>query len=201
MKSREVNVAKIVAIVEGDGEVNAVPALIRRIHEKVSPGSPLDVDRPIRVRRNRILKAGELERYLGLAVNLAGTDGGILVLLDANGDCPANLGPDILRRARTARPDRRIEVVLANCEYESWFIAAIDSLKGKRNISATATVPRDPESIRGAKEWLRDRMGGTYSPTADQTALTVLFDMGLARRRSRSFAKMWRAVGALLRER
>ena len=201
MKSREVNVAKIVAIVEGDGEVNAVPALIRRIHEAVSPGSPLDVDRPIRIRRNRILKAGELERYLDLAANLAGADGGILVLLDANGDCPAHLGPDILRRARTARPDRRIEVVLANCEYESWFIAAIDSLKGKRNISASATVPQDPESIRGAKKWLRDRMGGTYSPTADQTALTVLFNMGLARRRSRSFVKMWRAVGALLRER
>ena len=201
MKSREVNVAKIVAIVEGDGEVKAVPALIRRIHEAVSPGAPLEVDRPIRVRRNRILKAGELERYLALAANIAGADSGILVLLDANGDCPAKLGPDILRRASTARPDRRIEVVLANCEFESWFIAAIDSLKGKRNVSVAATVPQDPESIRGAKEWLRDRMGGTYSPTADQTALTVLFNMELARRRSRSFVKMWRAVGALLRER
>ena len=161
MKSREVNVAKIVAIVEGDGEVEAVPALIRRIHATVSPEAPLEIGRPVRVRRNRILKAGELERYLELAANLAGTDGGILVLLDANGDCPANLGPDILRRARAARPDRRIEVVLANCEYESWFIAAIDSLKGKRNVSPAATAPQDPESIRGAKEWLGDRMGGT----------------------------------------
>ena len=193
--------AKIVAIVEGDGEVKAVPALIRRIHEKVSPGSPLDVDRPIRVRRNRILKDGELERYLDLAANRADTDGGILVLLDANGDCPAKLGPVIQQRAHAAHPDLRIEVVLANCEYESWFIAAIDSLKGKRNISASATVPQDPESIRGAKEWLQNWMGGTYSPTADQTALTVLFDMGLARRRSRSFAKMWCAVSALLRGR
>ena len=192
--------AKIVAIVEGDGEVEAVPALIRRIHGEVSPGAPLEVCRPVRVRRNRVLKDGELERYLGLAANLAGADGGILVLLDANGDCPAHLGPNVLQRARTARPDRRIEVVLANREYESWFIAAIDSLQGKRNVSAAAAAPQDPESIRGAKKWLGDRMDGTYSPTADQTALTALFDMALARRRSRSFARMWRAIGALLRD-
>ena len=72
---------------------------------------------------------------------------------------------------------------------------------GQRNVAAAATAPQDPESIRGAKEWLRDRMGGTYSPTADQTALTALFDMALARRYSRSFARMWRATGALLRDR
>ena len=200
MKSREVNVAKIVAIVEGDGEVKAVPALIRRIHGELSPRAPLEVGRPVRVRRNRVLKEGELERYLDLAANLVGADGGILVLLDANGDCPAHLGPNVLQRARTARSDRRIEVVLANREYESWFIAAIDSLQGKRNVSAVAAVPQDPESIRGAKKWLGDRMDGTYSPTADQTALTALFDMELARRRSRSFDRMWRAVAALLRD-
>ena len=111
--------AKIIAIVEGDGEVEAVPALIRRIHAEVAPGVPLEVGRPVRVRRNRGLQDGELERYVGLAANLAGADGCILVLLDANGACPANLGPDILQRARTARPDRRVEAVVAKCEYES----------------------------------------------------------------------------------
>ena len=45
---------------------------------------------------------------------------------------------------------------------------------------------------------MRDRMNGPYSPTADQTALTARFDMMLARRRSPSFDKMWRAVRALL---
>ena len=91
-------------------------------------------------------------------------------------------------------------MVLAKCEYESWFIAAIDSLRGTRGVWPDADVPPDPESIRGAKEWLRNRMGGRYSPTADQTTLTTQFDMALARRRSRSFGKMWRAVSALLQE-
>lgn len=89
-------------------------------------------------------------------------------------------------------------MVVAKCEYESWFIAAVDSLQGTRGISADAEVPEDPDSIRGAKEWLRDRMSGPYSPTADQATFTARFDMALARRRSPSFDKMWRAVSALL---
>ena len=154
--------------------------------------------RPIRVRRQRFVKPDEVERYVNLAAIRGDTDARILVLLDADNDCPADLGPSVLQRARAARSDRRIEVVLANREYESWFIAAVDSLGGTRGISAGAEVPQDPESIRGAKAWLRSRMTGPYSPTADQATFTSRFDMALARRRSSSFDKMWRAVGALL---
>ncbi len=187
---------RIVAIVEGDGEVKAVPVLLRRIGAAVAPLVALDVARPIRVSRGRFLKGSGLESYVSLAASRAGPDGRILVLLDANGDCPAELGAALLRRARAARPDLLIEVVL--CEYEAWFIAAADSLCGTRGISSAANVPPDPESIRGAKEWLRARMSGPYSPTADQAALTARFDMTAARRRAPSFDKMWRAVNVLM---
>ena len=189
---------RIVPIVEGDGEVEAVPVLIRRIAEQVSPLDPPDVLRPIRVRRQRFVKPDEVERYVNLAAIRGDAEARILVLLDADNDCPADLGPTVLQRARAARSDRRIEVVLANREYESWFIAAADSLGGTRGISAGAEVPEDPESIRGAKAWLRSRMSGPYSPTADQATFTARLDMALARRRSPSFDKMWRAVSALL---
>ena len=189
---------RIVAIVEGDGEVKAVPVLLRRIGAAVAPLAALDMARPIRVPRGRFLKANGLEGYVSLAARRAGPDGRILVLLDANGDCPAELGATLLQRARAARPDLLIEVVLAKCEYEAWFIAAADSLRGTRGISNAANVPPDPESIRGAKEWLRARMSGPYSPTADQAALTARFDMTAARRRAPSFDKMWRAVSVLM---
>lgn len=178
--------------------MKAVPVLLRRIGVEVSPLAALDVVRPIRVPRGRLLGADGLERYVSLAASRAGPDGRILVLLDANGDCPAELGTIVLRRARALRPDVPIEVVIAKCEYEAWFIATVESLRGTRGIWSTASVPPNPESIRGAKEWLRARMSGPYSPTADQAALTARFDMTVARRRSPSFDKMWRAVRALL---
>ena len=189
---------KIAAIVEGDGEVEAVPVLIRRIGLEVSPLSPPTVLRPIRVRRQRILKEGELERYVGLAAVRAGDDGCILILLDANGDCPADIGPLLQRRARAAGPGCRVEAVLAKFEYETWLIAAAESIAGARRIPPHTSAPEDPESVRGAKEWLRNRMRGSYRPTADQAALTARFDMAAARGRSPSFDKMWRATTALL---
>ena len=188
---------KIAAIVEGDGEVEAVRVLIRRIGAEVSPLVLPEILRPIRVRRQRVVKDGELERYVALAAARAGDGGRIVILLDANGDCPAEFAPIILQRARAVRPDLRVEVVLAKSEYEAWFLAAIESIAGTRGIHPDASAPADPESIRGAKEWLRKR--GSYRPTADQAALTARFDMVLARERSPSFDKMWRATTALLR--
>ena len=190
---------KIASIVEGDGEVEAVPVLIRRIGSEVSPLAPPDVSKPIRVPRRRIVKKGELERYVSLAATRAGDGGRIVILLDANGDCPAEHAPVILQRARAARCDIPIEVVLAKREYEAWFVAAIDSIAGIRGIRPGVLSPQDPESIGGAKEWLQHRMRGPYRPTADQAALTAKFDMALARERSPSFDKMWRAMIALLR--
>ena len=187
---------KITAIVEGDGEVEAVPVLIRRISTEVSPLAPPNVLRPIRVRRQRILKEGELERYMSLAAARVGDGGCILILLDAEEECPAELGPTVLLRARAARPDRQIETVLAKYEYETWFVAASESIAGS-GISHDVSPPPNPESIQGAKEWLR-RTFSSYSPTADQAALTARFDMELARQRSPSFDKMWRAVAKLL---
>lgn len=182
--------ARIAVIVEGKGEVQSVPILVRRIGAEVAPGVPVRVT-PIRVSRDRFVKTGELERYLDMAVREAGPDAGILILLDADDDCPADLGPTLLKRARRARLDKRIQVVLAKREYEAWFVAAAASV-----VASVPAAPQNPEAIRGAKEWIGRYQ--PYRPTADQAPMTATFDMAQARRNAPSFAKMWRAVKTLL---
>ncbi len=191
--------SRIVTIVEGHGEVQAVPILLRRIAERQSPAVAVELPRPIRVKRQRLLKPGELERAVDLAGRQCGTDGAILILLDADRDCPKELASEILDRARRARGDRKIRVVLAKTEYESWLLAAMDSIAGHRGIASTATAPPDPESLPDAKGLVSRQMpaGRSYRETLDQPALTAIFDLELARR-SPSFDKLWRDVTSLL---
>lgn len=191
---------KIVSIVEGHGEVDAVPILLRRIVQQVSPAVSLEAPRPIRVKRNRILRDGELERAVALAARRAGNDGSILLLLDSNGDCPAEFGPQILQRATAARSDRAIRVVLAKMEFEAWFLAAAPSLGGRRGINEDITRPADPEAVRDAKGWLSAKMppGQPYRETLHQAAFAAVFDLDAARS-APSFDKLWRDVSSLVR--
>ena len=193
--------ARIVSIVEGHGETRAVPVLLRRIAEVMAPGVPHDLGNAIRVGRRSVLKPGELERVVELAARQAGTAGRILVLLDADRDCPAELAPGVRKRAVRARGDREIRVVFAKTEYEAWFLAAADSLAGVRGIREDATPPADPESVRDAKGWLTAHMapGRSYRETVDQPALSASFDLERARQRAPSFDKLWRDVAELLR--
>src|SRR3954449_7868093 len=106
----------LACIVEGDGDVEAVPMAIRKIAQEIDPRLSLKIHYPIRVPRTKLVKPGELERYIELAARRAGTGGAIFVVLDSDDDCPANLGPELLARARKARSDLPIRVVLAKRE-------------------------------------------------------------------------------------
>lgn len=175
-------------IVEGKGEEHALPVLIRRIAPHVS------VNRPWRSSKDRLLKDHELEREIQTVSELMGSGGAILVLLDADKHCPAVLGPKLLQRARSARPDREIVVAIAKAEFENWFLAAARSLRGKRGLPGDLEPPADPESVRGAKEWLAKQRGSPYSPTIDQPAFASLFDLQEARQNSPSFRRFERLL-------
>jgi hypothetical protein len=87
---------------------------------------------PIRIPRSRLLKPGELERAVDLAGRRVGDGGGLCILLDAEDDCPAELGPRLLKRVRSScRPGIALSLVLAKREFESWFLAAARSLRGR----------------------------------------------------------------------
>ena len=190
---------RIASIVEGHGEVKALPILLRRIALSLSPHSPIEALRPNRVKRQRIVNPGELERYVELAARQTGPDGAILILLDADDECPADLASDLLRRAKAARSDRRIRAVLAKMEYEAWFIAATRSIASE--YGSDVRPPPDPEAISDAKGWLGQNVlrGARYHPTRHQPSFTAAFDLNAARA-APSFDKLWRDVTSLLRE-
>lgn len=185
-------------VVEGHGEVTSLPALIRRIALEVDPALVVRVPHPIRITRSKLLKPDELERAAQLAALNAANNGGIVILLDSDEDCPAELGPRLLERVRSARADRPSSVVLAKKEFEAWFLASAASLRGYRGLPADLAPPTEPEEIAGAKEWLRERMG-SYASTIDQTALTTQFDLTLARQAA-SFDKCYRDITSMLQE-
>lgn len=193
---------RIASIVEGHGEVQAVPLLIRRVARVSAPTASVEALRPIRVPRTKLLRPGEIERAIDLAALQAGAEGRILVLIDAEKDCPRELAPRLLHRATRHRPDRMIRLVLAKREYESWFLAAAESLRGARGLPHDLKAPPEPEEVRNAKGWLSARLaaGRSYRETVDQPALTQRFDVELARSAS-SFDKFWRDLESLLLDR
>ncbi len=193
-------IVTIACIVEGHGEVQALPRLLHRIASSVDPGTQLILPTPYRINRSRLVRAETLEDVVRTQGDRVTGAGGVLVLIDADDDCPAELGPELLTRARAARPDRKVAVVLAKREFEAWFLAAGSSLAGRRGLPDEFESPPDPETVRDAKGRLGSRNPHRpYRPTSDQAALANIFDMKVAREKAPSFDKFWREAERLIR--
>ncbi len=189
---------KIQPIVEGHGEVEAFPVLLRRLVEKAEVWS-VTIGRPIRQPRGRLVRESDLKRAIRLALLQPECDA-VLVLFDGDSDCPAELGPSIREWALAASGKVPCEVVIAHREYEAWFLAAIESLRGHRRIRSDALSHPNPEQPRGAKSQLESRMepGTTYLETTDQPSFSAGFSLTDAYRRSRSFRKLTVAFSRLV---
>jgi hypothetical protein len=190
---------KVGLVVEGHGEVKAAPVLFRRIANDIDSNVNLEVLPPIRKPRGSLVnKPDELERAVELAALKARPRGGVFVLLDSDDDCPAELAPRLLVRAESAGMGLPVSIILPQREFEGWFLAAAVSIRGKRGLPPDLAPPQNPEEIRGAKGWLRERMRGrVYSETIDQPALAAIFDLNQARV-AKSFDKCYRELRNLI---
>ncbi len=173
-----------------------MPLLVRRVATSV--GLPVRTPTPLRVRRSKLVQAGEVERSAELARRLQGPSARLLVVLDADDDCPAQLAASLLARASAAANDLRQAVVVANRELEAWFLAGVESLRAQRGLRADADAPADVEGPRDAKGRLAALMSRPYSDVTDPPAFAALLDLDLARRRAPSFDKFVRDVQRLL---
>jgi len=192
---------RIACVVEGHGDIEAVPIVVERIANRAMPDLVLQITTPLRTPKSRLVKPGELERAVEFAARRVSRVGGVLVVIDSDDDCPAEVGPELLARASIALPALPVAVVLAKREMECWFIAAAESLASRIGLPSDLQAPPNPESIRGAKEWLTSKMEGSrsYSPTLDQPVLARYFDLDRALQ-AESFAKLHRDVQRLLEQ-
>jgi hypothetical protein len=189
----------IASIVEGHGEVEALPALLHRIAEAIGFEGQLRVNPPIRVKSGSFLNDQEyFKRQVSLAAaKAAQVEGNVLILLDCEDHCPAELGPNLLQRAQEVRPDVEMYVALAYREYETWFVTAVRSLRGLRGIAAAVEPPGNPVGIRNAKGWLSKRMNVAYDPITHQLEFTRAFDLVEARA-NLSFDRFFRGIENML---
>ena len=188
-------------IVEGAGEDDALPVLLRRIIADIDPPLySLRIHRPLRRPTGQLRKQELLSTAVQVSARRFTSAGAILILLDADDDCPVELGARLLSWATLARSDLPIAVVVANREYEAWFLAAAQSLRGHHGLPADLSPPDNPDAIGGAKEWIQRHTprGIRYSPTRDQASFSQRMDLELARQNSRSFRKLDKEVRRLV---
>ena len=187
---------RIQPVVEGHGEVGAVPVLLRRLLvEALTVG--VVVGKPIRRKRSELATKEGLARSIEMARDKPDC-AAILVLFDGDDDCPAHLGPAAQDWANAAARGVPCAVCIAHREYESWFLATLDSLYHK-DIKADAQAHPQPERPRDAKgQMSRWMQGRGYKPTPHQAKFSALFCLADAYKRSRSFRKLATSFGQLL---
>jgi len=209
---------KIVLFVEGEGEADAAPLLIKKILSEQDAWDTVHLDEnPFRVGQiNKLIKDNckDWKRFLKNSLKRPNL-GGVLLLLDgdikkvANAPfCAATVGKLLSEAAKESGGASTFSVacVFARQEYESWLIAGIEHLAGKVlsngcTIPANISLPKGnlEESPRNAKGWLNKNITGGYKPTRDQATLTQCLDLQVIReRRMRSFQRLEAAVSELV---
>lgn len=190
----------IVPIVEGLGDVVAVPVLLRRLLAAYHVDRwDVGIARPIRLSRGKLRKVGELERALQLAMQDRDDVAAVLVIMDLDDDDLDELIAEVETRADGVIPVV-VGVSFAVIEFEAWFLGAKESLRGFRGIRPDAESPPEPEGIRDAKGRLERNMvdDRRYVETADQAAFAATFDLAQAATRCPSFARLIEVFATLV---
>ena len=172
---------RIFSIVEGKGDADATPMLILRVLAAQNASDRAQPGKAQHEHKGTLLKRGELERIARTLLQKARGDARVLLLIDADDDCAATLGPKLQDRLDREFGTGVCAAVVAVREYENWLIADEAALDAKRTLSDRRTD------------------GRSYRPTADQAHLTAQVNVETVRQHCRSFDKLWREIARLAR--
>lgn len=206
-------VHSIFPIVEGYGDETAVPCLVKRWLRFRNYNRYFNVHNPainakgcgrLKAPYNRLRHIG-IEHYVEAA--LRNNADAILVVLDADKECfnrkRNGLGPELLARARAVAEHIPLAVVVANPEYEAWFLASLTSIRAKGLLPQGNRLPDPlhPEVSSGCKGKIASLLGASYEESTHQSYLTngLSFSAG-TRRRSPSYGKLIRDLERLTRK-
>jgi hypothetical protein len=144
----------IFPIVEGHGEVEAVPILLRRLASEQLGLHTLHCLPPFRLPRSKLMNEADLSRAIALGrLKMRDLDGPhlILVIMDADDACPVDVVRALHTQHRALLVAARTSIVLAVREYEAWFLAANMSEADHRNLRAATPVHANPEQVANPK--------------------------------------------------
>jgi hypothetical protein len=174
-------------VVEGPGDANALPILLRAHLEAAGDYRDL-LAKPVACNgRDKALMPGGIEGKVATAAARPGCRG-VLVVLDADRDLPCVLGPQILSRADKISPVP-VAVALAQPTFEEWLVASAATLG-----LAGLTYPADRDPVNAIKAALQP---AKYVKPTWQPRLAARVDVNLARSRSASLARLLNRFDAL----
>lgn len=180
----------IVPIVEGHGEVESVPLLVRRVLQEELQRYDILPAKAINTKGKGTLMH-RIKNFLSLA---AGGDA-VLVVFDADEHCALELVKEICDSCRGISASTPVAVVCAVRAYEAWLLASIETV-----FPGQATMSSKPETLPNPKSALRDiAPDGRYRETEHQVRLTSRIDIDIASANSRSFRRFCHAIKELVK--
>lgn len=199
----------LVPIVEGQTEVGCIERLLQRVWKELL-GAPvrLQVLSASRGNRDALINpnhpdfAAKIEEaYAKLARRLrhdSSARGLLLLLLDAEMDCPAELAPRLLGAATQVRSDAPIACVLAKRMLENWVVAGASTLAGINGLPNPLPDRDRFEDCNGAA-WLEDQLRSQdkarkYKKTADAKPFVCAMKLQECRANAPSFDKLCREL-------
>ncbi len=193
-----ISIERLAIVVEGHGDVIAVPCLVSRAAAHFDRALAC-CDPPIRAgEAKRLRRPGELERYLIMAASRPEASR-VLVLLDLDDGCPVEYFQNFYQRSLQARErcGKPIHFCFCKREFESWFLADFESMQmANPSINWTRTEGFDNyDAIRGAKEAFGGTMAGrVYKECRDQIHFTRALNFDVLISRDRAFRKLAKDV-------
>lgn len=186
---------RLLIIVEGAGDVRAVPLLVRRILEA---RGIYDVTLLPTQRRGEFPSVAKHFDTFFLAATKEKAPILWVMDFDSKGyDCPYTEADRLLNRAQELHPDWPVKIAFIIKEYECLFLHDEQATRTIfTDIPQTAEFPQTPEQIRGAKERLSEMRprGKAYKETVHQEKITARLNLDLLRERSKDFVHMERAI-------